>query len=212
MKPKLEFAYFLILIAPFCVFLSTILLSSSNCIRSYLCYGYPEFLRHSVYYDFFLLRADYTNGVLVSHWSSELLIAVFPFIVLGITKKIDFAFTATFFYATQHEMLWFFTNLCYGYGFGWFTWKSFAWFIGYAIIAIYVLRQYRNVFLTRAYLYSILVYFVYLTIQWWYWVSKGFNPSTDIGFQFDETGTISWLVWTILILILVWVKRKKCQI
>jgi hypothetical protein len=199
--------YSFILIAPFSVLLMGLLLGSANCKDSYFCSGYPAFLQHSVFYDFFLLRADFSNGLLVSHWSSELLIAVFPFIVLAITKKADFAFTATFFYAVQHELLWVFVLATMFNTFP--EGHAIIWFFGYSIISIYVLRQYRKVFFTKEYLALVISYYGYLFLQAIYWlVSGGYVGESTSGFQFDETGTVSWLVWTILVLILIWRKRK----
>jgi len=196
--------YTFIFLSPFCLLLTALLLGSANCHESYFCIGYPAFLQHSAFFDFFLLRADFTNAVQVSHWSSELLIAIFPFIVFVYTKNSEFAFSATMFYAIQHEILWMLTLLNHqDYSNGGI--KIDFWLAGYIAISLYFLWQYRKTFFTKEYFMCIVIYYIYLALQWAYW---HYQPNDASNFAFDETGTVSWLVWTIMILILLYFKRK----
>jgi hypothetical protein len=210
-----DFIYNLIFCLPFSVLGFDLLLGSTSCITynssglpvntNYFCLAKPEFLTHSAYYDFFYLRADFSNVLIVSHWSSELLLVIFFFTAFALTKNSVFAFSALVLYAIQHEIFWFITLAQFGYGETAGGVKITFWLVGYIAVSIYFLWEYRKVFLTKEYLACCIAYWGYLFVQWIY---SNYQPNNETNFAFNFTGTVSWLIWTILIIILVWRKRK----
>ena len=210
-----DFIYNLIFCLPFSVLGSALLLGSSNCVTydsnglpisaNNFCLAKPEFLTHSAYYDFFYLRSDFSNVLTVSHWSSELLLVVFFFVAFALTKKSVFAFSVLVLYAIQHEIFWFITLAQFGYGESNGGIKVTYWLISYIALSIYLIWENRKVFFTKGYLACCGVYWFYLFVQWIYF---NYQPMNQTDFAFNFTGTISWLIWTTLILVLIWRKRK----
>lgn len=181
---KRQFIFDAIFLMPFSLLLFELLLLSANCAglevnrgliatetwRGYLCYGYPQFLQHSPYFDAIFLRAALVKGA--EHWSSALALAVCPFLIFAITRNARFAFWSAIVSAMWHELWWL--------ALGWLwnesipnadlsQWANFGDSVYYSIVILvivgFVCRRYRAAYINRSFVLMTAAY-VGILVSW----------------------------------------------
>ena len=138
-------------------------LQTASCKGLFVCQGLPDFLTHSFQYDVFFLRAGYLLHN--SHWFSELLLGLFYFVCLGLTRDPKFSFIFTVFFGVYHEVFWSSFEYIYNQN-NVYGGQSTFYIAVLSVLFIYAILLYRKFFFTVGFAMITSIYLMFLE-TWW---------------------------------------------
>lgn len=139
-------------------FLFNLVFQDTDCKGNFFCWSNPDFLKHSVTYDIFFLRAGLSQQN--AHWSVELLIPVFFFVVMFAIKSVKFSVLYLAFFLCYHELLWSLSQALYRYG------QTAIWEIFLCMIVSSVILIKPKLFLNKSFLVITLLMVSFL-VSWY---------------------------------------------
>lgn len=228
-QQDIDFLFGVIFIAPFCLLLSEMLFLSAHCAgiqantnpfdlvasaKGFFCYGYPQFLQHSAYYDLFFLRGAFVKGA--EHWTSALILSLVPLFVFAFTRKARFAFWTGIFFPLQHEIYWLIPAWAFKNPVGTLD-DSIYYSIVCFFVSLFVIRRYKALYWRKEFL---LVLGSYFSVLFAWAVTDNFHVTVGgalgvpiltpyyLNFLTNFFEVFSWLELGIAFIIYIYIFRK----
>lgn len=182
---KLNLAIDLTIIFLISGFMFNLILQDTSCNGNFFCWSNPDFLKHSLVYDILFLRAGLSPQN--AHWSVELLVPIFFFVSMFVSKSVKFAVAYTGFWACYHEFTWSLSQMLYRYG------QTAIWEILLSIVVFSVIIMKPKLFLNKSFLIVTLLMLSFLG-AWFYFD----NLNVTVGLQPNQINVMtdnydSWL-------------------